>query len=659
MHQQYLKCVVDRLKDSKGIPAVNARVGAIARWTVGPILLSALIACGGGGGGGSGGNGGNGGGGGSNTYAIGGNVTGLNGSVVLQDNAVNNLTFGSNGSFTFTTRVSATYAVTVLTQPAGQTCSVTAGSGTAIADVTNVAVTCANNPAFNIGGAIAGLAAGASVVIQDNGGDALTLPANATFVFPTKVPAGASYAVTVLTQPAGQTCSVTNGSGTVSSADVTNVAIACTNNPPVISYSVGGSFSGLFGTIVLQDNGSDDLTVIAPPATNFAFAGKLGPGAVYGVTVKAQPLGQNCAVSNGSGMASADVTNVSVVCVPTGPAYTLGGSITGLAVAGLKLGGPDNTTMTVASGATRFLFPALYLAATPVGVSILTQPAGETCAVTNAAGTPDATTTSVAYVLITCVANTTDAIVGVFNVGTTSGQPSNGWISFNRDGTYVYALVSADPTCGLNNGNGIEYGVYNWNKTSNAFSFVSLLIDTNGSCGLWSNNVYAGGATTQMIKNFSVCGTSCSGGLLSMTLKYANGTMRTLTPVASTPSTLIGAFAQPSIASQGFGFFDASGHYLIASTQLDAAAGNPSNTLPGIEAGCYTAANGSFSWDLSASCVPFPATATTPAIPAFDTNGSGGFASMMPPIPYAIGGLDNVQFGTAPNATSFTRIRPG
>src|SRR5208337_980502 len=39
---------------------------------------------------------------------------------------------------------------------------------------------------------------------------------------------GNVYNVTVETNPPGQTCAVTNGSGTVASANVTNVAIACT-----------------------------------------------------------------------------------------------------------------------------------------------------------------------------------------------------------------------------------------------------------------------------------------------------------------------------------------------------------------------------------------------------------------------------------------------
>ena len=79
------------------------------------------------------------------------------------------------------------------------------------------------------------------------------------------------------------------------------------------TYSVGGSVSGLSGTVVLQDNSGDDLTLTANGS--FAFATKLADGAAYNVTVKTNPSGQTCSVANGTGtIAAADVTNVAVTC---------------------------------------------------------------------------------------------------------------------------------------------------------------------------------------------------------------------------------------------------------------------------------------------------------------------------------------------------------
>ena len=78
-------------------------------------------------------------------------------------------------------------------------------------------------------------------------------------------------------------------------------------------YSVGGTVSGLSGTVVLQDNGGDDLSVTANGS--FTFATALASGAAYNVTVKTNPSGQSCTVSNGSGtVGSANVTSVAVSC---------------------------------------------------------------------------------------------------------------------------------------------------------------------------------------------------------------------------------------------------------------------------------------------------------------------------------------------------------
>lgn len=79
------------------------------------------------------------------TYTVGGTLSGAAGSVVLQNNLGDNLTAG-NGAFTFSTAIAAgsTYSVTVLSPPAGQSCSVVSGSGVISGNVTNVAVTCSN-----------------------------------------------------------------------------------------------------------------------------------------------------------------------------------------------------------------------------------------------------------------------------------------------------------------------------------------------------------------------------------------------------------------------------------------------------------------------------------------------------------------------------------
>ena len=74
--------------------------------------------------------------------------------------------------------------------------------------------------------------------------------------------------------------------------------------------------SGLSGTVVLQDNGGDDLSVTGNGA--FTFATPVGSGGAYNVTVKTNPSGQTCTVSSGAGtVASANVTSVTVTCTTT------------------------------------------------------------------------------------------------------------------------------------------------------------------------------------------------------------------------------------------------------------------------------------------------------------------------------------------------------
>ena len=80
---------------------------------------------------------------------------------------------------------------------------------------------------FTLGGTLTGLASGASVTLQNNGGDDLSLTADGGFSFATALTDGSAYSAAVLTQPTSpsQTCTVTNGGGTLNGANVTNVAV--------------------------------------------------------------------------------------------------------------------------------------------------------------------------------------------------------------------------------------------------------------------------------------------------------------------------------------------------------------------------------------------------------------------------------------------------
>ena len=79
-------------------------------------------------------------------------------------------------------------------------------------------------------------------------------------------------------------------------------------------YTIGGTVTGLtsFKSLTLKNNGTDDLVITADGSFNFATA--INANTPYSVTVSAQPIGMQCTVSNGSGNATASVTNIAVTC---------------------------------------------------------------------------------------------------------------------------------------------------------------------------------------------------------------------------------------------------------------------------------------------------------------------------------------------------------
>ena len=331
---------------------------------------------------------------------------------MLQDNGGDNLSVSANGVFSFATKLAggAAYNVTVKTSPSGQTCSVANGSGTiGSADVSNVAVSCGTAAAggsddFNrangsLGSSWVAMSDGAlSISSQAVIGTSATAGAIRTAetytsdqssqiqTTSTQLSGGQWVGPTVRTQNGGQntylgiyfwnsgspqlrlykrisgtwiqlgssynsgalaagtTLQLTAAGSTISFLQngVSRISVTDTSisggAPGIMTYgqgkadnwvgggaggstptyAVGGSVTGLSGTVVLQDNGGDDLSVSANGA--FAFATKLAGGAAYNVTVKTNPSGQTCSVANGSGtIGSADVSNVAVTCasVPT------------------------------------------------------------------------------------------------------------------------------------------------------------------------------------------------------------------------------------------------------------------------------------------------------------------------------------------------------
>jgi hypothetical protein len=328
----------------------------------------------------------------------------------------------------------------------------TNGSGTVNANVTNIQVICSATYTINV--IISGLTRGA-LVLQNNGVNNLTATSNGTFTFSNTIPMGAAYNVTVLTQPLGQNCTVTYGSG--NAAANLNIPVACSAN----NYTIGGTVSGLTSSgLVLADTFSAGYLTVTSNGV-FTLPNTLTFGLQYNVTVLTQPLGQNCTVTNGSGNAAANVTNILVIC--TAGTYTIGGIVKGLTGPMTLDDGLGHSLVITTNGA--FVFNASY----PYGGGtyyITASSPTQTCTVANAVGTITANVTNVS---VNCENSYTigGAVSGLTGQGLVLNNGSD-YLPVSTNGTFIVSTyvvggtaynitVATQPTgqnCTVANGSG-------------------------------------------------------------------------------------------------------------------------------------------------------------------------------------------------------------
>ncbi len=360
------------------------------------------------------------------SFALGGSVSNLTGAGLVLGNGDARATVAA-GSTTFTMPATLAagdaYAVTVVTQPAGQRCSVANGTGTiGQADSRNDVVTCADD-AHSVGGSVAGLSAAGLVLA--NGADTLGVPSGASsFVLAGQVARSGSYDVRVQVQPTGLNCAVANGQGQVADTDVTSVAVSCS----AAAHTLGGTISGLSAGGLVLSAGSDVLPV-SSGATAFTMPASIAYGAAYSLAVSAQPAGLTCSVGNGSAtMGASDVTSVVVTCAVN--SHAVGGSVSGLTTSGLVLANGGDTVI-VAANATNFALPTAVAEGAAYAVTVQSQPTGLTCAAASATGTMGSS--DVSNVAVTCATNS--YTLG----GTISGLGGNGLVLANGTDTLSVA----------------------------------------------------------------------------------------------------------------------------------------------------------------------------------------------------------------------------
>ncbi len=334
------------------------------------------------------------------SFSVSGVVRGLVGELVLQNNGGDDQTLNSSGeevAFTFTTPLEdlSPYNVSVLSSTLSS-CAVANGSGSlAGSHVTNVEVNCSINQ-FSIGGIVSGLHPGGELVLRNNGSDEVIVTgadsaADVSFTFPNLVDDLSRYDVTVVSSPSSpqQTCVVTEGAtGVLATSNVDDIRVNCVTD----QFTVSGTVVGLNGQLVLQNNGSDNLSITGSgDNVSFSFVTPLDDGSTYSVTVLTNPSSPNqtCLVSNGSGtLAAANVANVTVLC--TTSRYFIGGSVSGLeGELVLQNNGGDNLTLTPEGPSFNFNFITRLDDTSDYNVTILSAPDSplQTCTIDNASGT--------------------------------------------------------------------------------------------------------------------------------------------------------------------------------------------------------------------------------------------------------------------------------
>ncbi len=412
--------------------------------------------------------------------------------------------------------------------------SATSDPGDAAADVANtdaVVVDSSKTDAvvatFMVGGTISGYT-GTGLVLE-SGPESVTVPKSATtYVVSKQLPAGTAYDIKVKTQPSDptQTCTVTNGKGTVT-ANVNNINVNCVTN----TYDVTATVVGLKGAgLVLQNNAADDLSVNvvdAGASTTATFATKVASGANYAVTIKTQPSMQTCMLMGGTGtVVAGPITTVTVTC--NANKYAVGGTVAGLAGTGLVVQNNLGDDATVNANGT-YSFAGMLETSQNYSVTVKTQPTNvsQTCIVANPTGTVGGA--NVTNANITCT--TSSFAVG----GTVSGLAGTGLVLQNNAGDNL--SIAANGAFQFSSAvlSGAAYAVTVLTNPSNVTQTCAV---TNGT-GNVGNGPVTNVAIVCTTSSFTVGGTVS--GLVGTGLVLRNNGGNDLTRNASGPFTFTNA----------------------------------------------------------------------------------------------------------------------
>jgi sugar lactone lactonase YvrE len=132
-------------------------------------------------------------------------------------------------------------------------------------------------PNYTVGGQLTGTPA-ASVVLLNNGADPLTLDAVGSFTFPHPIMGFINYSVTIQTQPAWQTCTVSDGTGAIAE-NITDVDVDCST----LDAGAPATIAAAAGFNVAPTTAAA-LTGVATDGNGNDFAVDSSAGSVYEIT---------------------------------------------------------------------------------------------------------------------------------------------------------------------------------------------------------------------------------------------------------------------------------------------------------------------------------------------------------------------------------------
>jgi hypothetical protein len=349
------------------------------------------------------------------------------------------------------------------------------------------------------------------------------------------------------------------------------VIVACSGVPSTSNgggggttgpFSIAVTVTGLTGTGLVLHNGTDSLTVNAPGT--FTFASMVTSGNAYAVTVATQPTNpaQSCAVTGGSGNATANVS-VAVACSTVVTNATVAVTVTGLQATGLVLQDNGGDSLTVPADGT-FTFASTVNGA--YAVTVLTQPIGpnQLCTVANGSGTA---TTSTVTLNVSCVLSFTVGgnVTGLVGTGLVLRNNGGDNLAIAANGAFTFATpvatgaaysvtVFAQPgspaqTCVVTPGTGS--GTATANVTSVAITCPAVTFSVGGTVvGLLGKQPTPPNNAPLTDNSFQLLNNGGDNEIITM-----NGPFTFATPVAQNGAFFISAISFPTTQTEACTFW--------------------------------------------------------------------------------------------------------